>query len=126
MPVIIEINTAAKLVRSIFTGEMTEGDFLSAVAQLSTEPGFDPDFTHIIDFSAVTAANVSTAFVTSFAREKPLFNRTARQVVVAPQNSIFGLARMVQMLREQQLPNIDVVRSLPEAYEILGIEQAGQ
>jgi hypothetical protein len=73
----------------------------------------------------VTSASVSTNFIRVLAQERPLFDREARQIIVAPQAHIFALARMAQILRERQLPNIQVVRSLHEACAILGIERAG-
>jgi len=125
MPLTVEINTAAKTVYSKFIGAIAESDVLSVLAHLAQRPDFDPMFSHIIDFSGVTAANVSTNFIRVLAQEEPLFDRKARQVVVAPQSHIFALARMAQILRERQLPNIQVVRSLGEARAILGIEEPG-
>jgi len=91
--------------------------------ELASRPDFDPAFSHIIDFRGVTAANISAEFLRSFAEETPLFHREAKQIAVAPQPHIFGLARMTQILREGLLPNIEVVRTIEEAYKLLGLEQ---
>jgi len=125
MRVIVKINTSAKTVYSKFTGAITDSDMRSAVADLAKHPGFDPAFSHIIDFSGVTSASVSPNFIRALAHEKPLFHRDAKQVIVAPHPHMFALGRMAQILRERQLPNIRVVRSLSEAFAILGIKQAG-
>jgi hypothetical protein len=125
MPLTIEINTSARTVCSRFTGAINESDVHAVVEHLAQRPEFDPTFSHIIDFSRVTAANVSTNFIKFLAQEKPLFDRNAKQIVVAPQAHIFALARMAQILRERQLPNIQVVRSTHEAWAILGIERLG-
>jgi hypothetical protein len=122
MPVTVEIDRAAKVIFSTFQGEINEVDFRSAVGAMSTQPGFDPTFSHIVDFSNVTAANVSAEFVRNLAQRPPIFSREARQVIVAPQDHVFGLARMAQILREQRLPHVEVVRSLTAACELLGIE----
>ncbi len=123
MPLTIEIYGTMRTVHSRFTGAINESEVLSLVPLLAQRPDFDPAFTHIIDFSGVTSADVSTSSIKVLAHEKPLFDRDAKQVVVAPQSHIFALARMAQILRERQLPNIQVVRSLHEACAILGIEQ---
>src|SRR5215470_10012839 len=111
MSLTVEINTAAKNVYSKFAGVINESDVQSVLVRLAQLPDFNPTFSHIIDFSGVTAANVSINFVKVLAQEEPLFDRGAKQVVVAPQSHIFALARMAQILRERQLPNIQVVRS---------------
>lgn len=125
MPLTVEINQTTRTVYSKFTGAINESELHAVVAHLAQRPDFDPAFSHIIDFSGVTLANVSTGFIRVLAQEKPLFHRNAKQVVVAPQSHIFALARMAQILRERLLPNIQVVRSLHEAYAILGMERTG-
>lgn len=122
MPITVEIDRTARVIFSTFAGEITEADFRSAVEAMSTWPGFDPAFSHIIDFSNVTAANISSEFVRGLARRPSIFSREARQVIVAPQDYVFGMARMAQMLREQQRPHVEVVRSLNAACELLGIQ----
>jgi|SRR5262249_39907615 len=125
MPLTIEIHTTARTVYSKFTGAINESEVHAVVEHLAQRADFDPTFSHVIDFSRVTTANVSTNFIRFLAQEKPLFDRDARQIVVAPQAHIFALARMAQILRERQLPNIQVVRSLHEACALLGIERLG-
>lgn len=121
MPVTVKIDTSARTVFSSFVGVINEAEVRSVTVELAKRPDFDPAFSHIVDFSGVTAANVSTNFVRAFAREKPLFSRDAKQIIVATQPHFFALSRMLQILRETQLPNIEVVRSLREAYILLGL-----
>jgi hypothetical protein len=121
----VEINTSARVVFSTFYGEISETDVVSVETELAGRPDFDSSFFHLIDFRGVTAANISTEFIRTFAHRRPLFDRDAKQVIVAPQTYLFGLARMLQILREARVPNIEVVRTLSEAYKFLGIEQAG-
>lgn len=122
MPILIRIDPLMRLVFTTAIGEINENDFQAAVVRLPHESGFDPAFSHIIDFSGVTAAHISTEFVKNLARQPSLFSPTAVQVVVAPQSHIFGLARMAQILREQRFSRVEVVQSLNEAYEILGLK----
>ena len=121
MPIVVQIDPAVKVIVSTFTGEINENDFRTAVAELPKRSGFDPTFSHIIDFSGVTAANISSEFVRNFARGPSAFSLNAAQIVVAPQNHIFGLVRMAQILRAPESGVFEVVHSLAEAWEILPI-----
>ncbi len=120
----VQIDPSVKLVFSSFIGKISEDEFRLAVSHLPLERGFDPAFSHIIDFSGITVANISTGFVKDLARQHSLFSRNAVQIIVAPQTHIFGLARMAQILRGEQFGRLEVVHSLDEAYEILGIERS--
>lgn len=124
MPIAVQIDRSAGMIFSTFSGEINEQDFRTAIEELPKQHGFDPTFAHIIDCSKVSASKISTAFFKNLAHRPSLFSCDAVQVVVAPQDYIFGLARMVQIVREQKLSNIQVVRSLDEAFAILKVDQA--
>ncbi|HZU32680.1 MAG TPA: hypothetical protein VFB79_16295 [Candidatus Angelobacter sp.] len=117
----VEINTALKLVVSKFVGETNESDMDTLVETMPSLPNFDPAFAHIIDFTDVTFFNISTSFLQNLATRRPVFSPAARQIVVAPQTYIYGLSRMTQIMREPLLPNVAVVKSIEEAYSLLGI-----
>lgn len=121
MPIKVQIDRSARLISSIFSGEISEDDLRAAIVQLPQEPGFDPSFAHIIDFTNVSATKISTEFVRSLAHQQSLFHLNVTQVVVAPQSYIFGLARMAEIVRGHQFRTVKVVQSLAEAYETLGI-----
>jgi hypothetical protein len=44
------------------------------------------------------------------------------RVLVIPQIFIYGLARMFQILGEKTRPELQVVRTMDEAYFLLGVE----
>ena len=122
MPITIKIDAALKLVISKFVGNTNEDEIEGLITTVSSSPGFDPAYAHIIDFSEVTSFNVSTSFLQDLAHRQPVFSPGAWQIIVAPQQNIYGLSRMTQTLREPQLPNIAVVKTIQEAYRILKIE----
>jgi hypothetical protein len=119
MSVTVKINTTSKLVISKFIGETNESELVEWIKTVSSSPDFDPTFAHIIDFSEVTSFNISTGFLQSLALRQPVFRPEAWQIIIAPQTNIYGLSRMTQILREPQLPNIVVVKTIQEAYVIL-------
>lgn len=125
MPFTIDIKPSTRLVISTFSGTLSNHDMEAVGRELVRCPDFDPNYSHIIDFRDVTASTLTAEFLRAFAGEKPIFSRTAKQVGVAPQPHIFAMARMLQVLREHDLPNIMVVRTLSEAYKAIGIESPG-
>jgi hypothetical protein len=42
-------------------------------------------------------------------------------VIVAPKNVVYGLSRMFSTYSEQTRPNLGVVRTMDEAFSLLGI-----
>jgi hypothetical protein len=77
----------------------------------------------IMDGSAVTEITLSTAFIPFLARQDPAPDLASLPgVLVAPRTDAFGLARMFQLAGESKRPNLFVVRTLPEAFAILGLQ----
>ena len=121
MPRDLKIDPQLKLVHSIYYGELEDSDLSEQRFEISNHPGFRPDFSYILDLTGVTRLKVSTAAVRECATSPSLFVRDAIRVMVAPSEAVFGMSRMYQMLAEESRPNIQVVRSLEEAYRALGI-----
>jgi len=121
LPRDLKIDPHLKLVHSIYYGELEDSDLSEQRSQISNHPDFKPDFSYILDCSGVTKLKVSTAAVRDCATSPNLFARGALRVMVAPTEAIFGLSRMYQMLAENTRPNLQIVRTLEDAYKVLGI-----
>ena len=123
MPVDFHFDAARRVIFTIFRGDIDENEIQSVPERLLHQPGFDPSFGHVIDLSEVTRLKVSAVFAQSFARQKSIFASEAKQIIVAPQDHTFGMARMAQTLRELEIPQmkIEVVRSRQEACRMLDI-----
>jgi hypothetical protein len=119
MAVQLTIEVDRQVVISTFTGEINDADLLSVHPLIRSHPDFDPDFSEILDFSGVTAANLSTAAIQHASQRPSNFNPTSKHIVVAPQDFLFGLARMSQVLAESTRPNGAVVRTIEEARKLL-------
>jgi hypothetical protein len=77
----------------------------------------------IMDGSAVTQITLSLAFIHFLARQDPAPESADRpRVLVAPRSDAFGLARMFQLVGDPKRPNLFVVRTLPEAFAVLGVQ----
>ena len=125
MGVHVTVDASQRLVISTFSGDVTDADIAGFPSLIRSHPDFDPSFSEILDFSAVTAASVSTSVVQEVARRVSHFNLDSLHVVIAPQEVIYGLARMAQVFGEKTKPNAVVVRSMKEAREFLRLHRTG-
>jgi len=119
------IDVKQRLVVSTFAGENSEEEIIGLASRIRADPDFDPSFTEIIDCRAVSVTRISTAFIRELSRRPNIFNPTAMHVIVAPQDHVFGLVRMGQVFAEQTIPNIVVVRTMDEAYNVLKLAKPG-
>ena len=119
MAVQFTIDVTRRLVITIFDGPTPVPEIVGLASRIRAHPDFDPDFSEILDCSRITGSNISTEAIRSLARGEQIFNRSSKHVVVAPNNHIFGLARMGQAYAEPVMPNIFVVRTLAEALNLL-------
>ena len=76
----------------------------------------------ILDLSSVTKLSVSTAVVVRLSKNPPLFASPLVRVIVAPQDIVYGMARMFQISRSEIHGGLHVVHTLVEAYGILGLQ----
>jgi hypothetical protein len=118
----LTIDVARRLVIHTFSGVLSDEDISDLPSKVRAHPDFDPTFFELLDFSGVTAGTVSTAAISAAAQRKTSFIPTARRVIIAPQDHIFGLARMGQAFAERTRPSVSVVRTMAEARKVLGIE----
>jgi len=75
----------------------------------------------IADFSSVVQVDLSTTFINQLANRPPPVPRPTESpgVLVCGTNTLYGMARMFQMLAEVTHPRVRVVRTLDEAIKIL-------
>lgn len=121
MPAVVKIDRQRKLVCSTFYGEVNDEELLRHRLAIAADPDFDPDFSEIVDFSGVTLPAISESTLAAMAGLKSVFSESVPHVVVAPADLPFQLARRYQGLARATRPNLFVVRSLQEAYKLLGV-----
>ncbi|MGI9104031.1 MAG: hypothetical protein ACR2IF_16440 [Terriglobales bacterium] len=122
MPAVIKIDRQRRLVCSTFYGELTDQELLRHHTALTADPLFDPTFSEIADFSAVTKVAVSEIALQSLAKRQSLYREAVIHVVVAPQEIAFQLAGKYQSMAQETRPNLVVVQTLEEAYQRLGVK----
>jgi hypothetical protein len=100
---------------------MTVHDVLSQWDDIRQHPSFEPGFTYLTDLTEVTEYKISTTELKELVRTNDPFDPTARRIVVAPTNFLFGMVRMYEMSGDLH-PRLTAVRTMDEAISLL---QAG-
>ena len=123
MAFVFDFDPTHQILRSTFSGQVNDDDFLNhqrVGAQLVTS--LDPRFA-IIDLSAADPFEVTTDGMRALAKLPPVMPQMERpRVVIAPADHMFGMARVFEIEGEVTRPNLHVVRSVKDAFAILGME----
>lgn len=123
MPVILKIDSRRRVVYSTFYGEVTGEELLRHGLTIASDPDFRRDFSEIVDFSEVTKSSVSDATLNKMASTPSLYSESVKHIVVASTKEGFRLATRYKALTRKTRPNLFVVRTREEAYELLKQEQ---
>ena len=75
----------------------------------------------IYDLSMAKGTTIPTEMVRSFARRRPPLPMEKKHVVVGKEPHIFGLARLFSICGDNVGKEFEVVHTLEEAYEIVGV-----
>jgi hypothetical protein len=105
-----------------FDGRLDDATLFEGYAASADHALSHPGCRGILDFSKVTDFEVTAGAVGRLAHHSPLLPVEAARILVAPQNLVYGMARMFQMKSGEKRPALQVVRKMEEAYALLGIE----
>ncbi|MFZ3213241.1 MAG: hypothetical protein WA188_17195 [Terriglobales bacterium] len=118
-----EFDSSNRILRCRFEGDVSDEtlkecyDVAGRYAAL-TDPGAG-----IMDFSNVDSFNVSSQMVRELAHRGPVMPGSCPRFLVAPSSHTYGLARMFQQCGSEARPELHVVRSVDEAYTLLGVRE---
>lgn len=121
MPVILKIDSRRRVVYSTFYGKLTDQELIHHGSSIASDPDFKPDFSEIVDFSAVTDVTISESTLRTMAGTHSLFSDKVLHIVVAPAEPLFQLANRYKQLARESRPKLFVVRTRAEAYKLLDI-----
>jgi len=76
----------------------------------------------ITDLSGVEKLNVSSDFIRFLAAKPPMIPDGMSRIAVASRADIYGVSRMFQLLRDCRGSYLEVIHTLKEAFELLGLE----
>jgi hypothetical protein len=123
MAFVFDFDPTHQILRSTFSGKVSDEELVNHQRvgfQLVT--ALDPRFA-LIDLSAADPFEVTADGMRALARLPPAMPKTDRpRVVIAPSDHTFGMARIFEVEGEATRPSLHVVRSVKEAWAILGLE----
>ena len=119
MPVVLKIDSRRKVVYSAFYGKITDAELFNHRSAIATDPDFNPDYSEIVDFSAVTEADISNATLAAMASAPSLYNSSVAHIVVAPSAALVQMVSKFKELALSSRPNLILVQTRDEAYERL-------
>jgi hypothetical protein len=120
MEVSFEFAEAENLLRLTISGEVTDDAVMDLWTKGLAIVASFPSCRSIVDFSGITRYDVSTPVITTLAKRHSLDLPT--RVFVAPTDVMYGTSRMFQVLSERTRKNVHVVRTMQEAYKVLGVD----
>jgi hypothetical protein len=122
MPADYTIDKSQRMVFSKADGIMTDEDVYAHQEKLRDDPDFDPGFSQLVDCTKVTKADdLSTDAIYELAR-RHLFGAESKRAFVAPQNLVYGLIRMFQILTNDYPDELLVCKDLTEARKYLKLD----
>ena len=119
MPVVLKIDPHRQVVYSAFYGKLTETEMLGHRDMIAADPDVKPHFNEIVDFSAVTEVDISDSSLAGMAANPSLYDESVFHIVVAPADLLFRIASKYKDLARLSRPNLLVVRTREEAYQLL-------
>jgi len=108
------------LVTVKFDGPVSLNDLETYMHRLRTHPAFDATFSELVDLTEVESSQLDYKAASLVARTMDPFSPLARRAFVAPRMVIFGIIRMYQLIRDDEI-NTRVFRDMQEARAWLGI-----
>jgi hypothetical protein len=124
MPYQIVYDSTNRILRARFEGRVTD-DELTEVHRLGQALAARIDsHAGIADFSDVTTVAFSPKTISKLATSTPILRDPSRPVVfVAPTPDAFMMVWMFELRGAETRPNLHVVRTLEEAYEVLDVRE---
>jgi hypothetical protein len=117
MPAFYKIDKERRVVLTTASGVVGIADGLAHQNKLLSDPDFDPSFSQLMDFTQATQVDLSGEDVRRLAKQN-IFSPDSRRAILAPSDSVYGLGRMFEILREMTGERgIRVFRNLDEALE---------
>ena len=117
-----EFDPVNKVVCWRMQGQVTEELFAESLQLVADILADTNPKSGIVDFSLVTSFPISTETIKQTASSKAIFPAELPRVIVAPVDHVYGIARMFAAFTEETRKNVQVVRTMDEAYKILGIK----
>jgi hypothetical protein len=122
MGFVLDLDVRNNILRVTLEGSVADAILLDAYATTARYAESHAPCRGIWEVSEVTEFEVSSDVIRRLAGSSPIIRSGYMRVVVAPQDFLYGMMRMFQILGEGTRPDLHVVRTLDEAYRLLQVE----
>jgi hypothetical protein len=123
MPVRFEFDYGHKILLVLFEGDMRDAEAFTIKAKVVSYMERLRPLAGIADLSGVKTFDVSGQTMRTVARQPPHPEEIPR-FIVAPQDHVFGMARMYELTETKTEGKMHVVRSREQALETMGVKDA--
>jgi hypothetical protein len=120
--ILVDFDAKNNILRGSIEGRMTGAILLEFYAGAANYMATHRPGRGILDFTGVSEFEVSSQAIRELAAAPPAFPDGHMRILVIPKDYIYGLARMFQILGEKTRPDLQVVRTMDEAYRLLQVE----
>lgn len=121
MGFILSFDATQKVLFIQIVGDVTDDIVLDGYQKTREWIAVHGQCSQISDYSSATSVKLTAEAIRKLASLPPLVSDQFLRIVVAPQDSVFGMARMFGAYGGQTRSRVDVVRTLREASELLGV-----
>lgn len=115
-----EFAEADHVLRLTLSGELADDSVIEIWPKAVPVVALFPAARSIVDLSGITRFDVSIRAINILAESDA--PDLASRVFVAPKDVVYGTTRMFQVLSERTRKNVHVVRTMDEAYKLLGLK----
>jgi len=124
MTYLFEFDSAHRVLRCTMTELVTDEDLCEYCKAAAKHVQRRDPAASILNFTQVSSIEISSVTIRNLAASSPSPQcASLPQFIVAPSDYGYGMARMFQLWGRQVRPELQVVRSLAEAYEAIGLEE---
>jgi hypothetical protein len=113
------VDSKNRIVIAKFGGRLTIADAERFAADLRNNPAFEPSFSELSDLTEVDDPQIDYASAVRFARYTDPFSHASKRAVVAPKPAMYNIARMYQLIRNDE--NIVLFKTVDLAKGWLGL-----
>ncbi len=118
MPIAYTIDDERRLVLTVSSGTLSDADVMQHKAALRDDPRVTRDMKELSDVRAIERLDITEVGIrqmTRFDRDAAASRGGHTLAIVATEDIIFGMARMYEMLTEENVRSVQVFRDIDEA-----------
>jgi len=109
-----QVDASNRLVHTTFSGVVEHRDPIENMLKLRVDPDFDPSFSELVEFTEDCQIRLNATHFRYLSQLDPFFSSSKRALVVGSRQSVYGSARMFQLLSHEHR-RVKIFASMDEA-----------